>query len=87
MTTNFVSNRLTAADVSAEWRRSDDKSMRDMGDLLLIATQVEGFPWNYTDRAVHVAEEAIRCIGNGRTQQCIEELLELDRLRSNDARV
>jgi hypothetical protein len=84
MTTITVKDRIAANYHASVWRQSETRSRRDLGDLLLLATQVEAFDHNYTDKAVSVAERAISAIGNGDSDQCVEELLKLDELRYSD---
>jgi len=81
MTTITIQDRISANYHASQWRRADHWSRRELGDLLLLATQVEGFPHNYTDKVVRVAETAIRAIANGNEDECVENLLTLDDIR------
>jgi hypothetical protein len=81
MTSITIQDRITASYQAAQWRRETHWSRRELGDLLLLATQVEGFPHNYTDKVVRVAEQAIRAIAKGNEDECVENLLTLDDIR------
>lgn len=74
MTTITVQDRLAAAQLSSEWRYSQNADTRRLGELLLLATQIEGFEHNYSIAAITKASSAIKHASLGTTKLMINAL-------------
>lgn len=73
--------RTEAANVSSKLRGSSDRSERDMGDLLWLALQVEGFDHSYSADAIVKAQSAIIYAELGAEKLMARALEELSVLR------
>jgi hypothetical protein len=74
MTTITVQDRLTAAQLSSEWRYSQNANTRRLGELLLLATQIEAFEHNYSIPAIVKANSAIKHASLGTTKLMVNAL-------------
>ena len=81
MTTITTQIRTEAAKVSNNLRASSQKANREMGDLLWLALQVEGFDHSYSVEAIVKAQSAIIYAELGAEKLMARALQELSALR------